>query len=84
LRQHGVRTQGIVTELQERNVKINDVQQWRLHYEYSDFQGIRHPGTIDLPEDEAQGWKVGDAGAVLYDPSRPTEAVWLGRETGVS
>jgi hypothetical protein len=82
LRQQGVRAQGAVTELRARNLRINDVQQWRLHYEYRDFQGQRQVGTTDIPEDEAQQWKVGDTGAVLYDPSQPAEAVWLGKDTG--
>lgn len=80
LRQHGVSTRGTVTELRDRNVKVNNVQLWRLHYEYRDFQGHRQMKTIDIPEDEAQGWKIGDVGGVLYDSARPTEAVWLGRE----
>jgi hypothetical protein len=80
LRQHGVSTRGTVTELRERNVKVNNVQLWRLHYEYRDFQGHRHVRTFDMPQDEAQGWTVGDVGGVLYDSARPTEAVWLDRE----
>ena len=80
LRQHGVSTHGTVTELQDLNLKLNRAQQWRLHYEYSDFLGHRHVNTFDMPQDEAQSWKVGDVGGVLYDSTRPTVAVWLGRE----
>jgi hypothetical protein len=80
LRQQGVRVQGTVTELRERNLRINNVQQWRLHYQYRSFEGSLHVRTVDLPEDEAREWKVGDIGVVLYDPARPAEAVWLGRE----
>ena len=79
LRQHGVNTQGTVTRLQDRNLKVDGVQLWRLHCEYCDFQGERHVQTFDIPLNEAQGWKVGDAGGVLYDPARPSEALWLGR-----
>jgi len=80
LRQHGVRTQGTVTELQDLNLKLNGAHQWRLHYDYRDFHGHRHVKTFDMPQDEAQGWNVGDVGSVLYDPTRSTDAVWLGRE----
>ena len=80
LRQHGVNTHGTVTELRDQNLKLNGAQQWRLHYEYRDFQGHRHVKTFDLPQDEAQRWKPGDVGGVLYDSARSTEAVWLGRE----
>lgn len=80
LRRNGVSTQGTVTELRARNLRINNVQQWRLDYEYRDFQERRHSKTITIPGDEAQLWKVGDAGGVLYDSAQPTEAVWLGRK----
>lgn len=79
LRQSGVHAQGTVTELRDRNLKINGVRQWRLHYEFSDYQGRRHQNTTDLPEDEAQNWTVGETGRVLYDSARPSEAMWLGR-----
>jgi hypothetical protein len=39
-----------------------------------------HRNTIDIPADEAEQWKVGDSGKVLYDSKQPIEAVWLGRE----
>jgi hypothetical protein len=79
LRQHGVRAPAIVTALEDLNLKLNGAQQWRLHFEYSDFQGHRHVMKFDLAQHEAQAWKVGDVGEVLFDPTRPTEAVWLGR-----
>jgi hypothetical protein len=79
LRQHGVSAQGTVTEVRDRNLRINRVQLWRLQYEYRDFEGRRHVKAFDLPQDEAQAWKVGDVGGVLFDPASPTEAVWLGR-----
>jgi hypothetical protein len=79
LRQSGVSTPGTVVELRELPLKINDVQQWRLHYRYRDLRGGDHDKTVDVPEDEAEHWKVGDAGKVLFDSARPTEAVWLGR-----
>ncbi|MGQ0735423.1 MAG: DUF3592 domain-containing protein [Acidobacteriota bacterium] len=80
LRQHGVTADGIVVALEARNVRVNNVQQWRLGYEYRDFQGRRHEGAIHLPADQAQDWTVGDTGRVLYDSTAPARAVWLGRE----
>jgi hypothetical protein len=79
LRRSGVHATGTVTELRDRNLKINDVRQWRLHYEFRDYRGRRHQNTADLAEDEAQTWKVGETGKVLYDSARPDDAVWLGR-----
>jgi len=79
LRQSGVHAPGTVTELRDRHLKINGVRQWRLHYEFSDYQGRRHQNTTDLSEDEAQAWKIGEIGKVLYDSAQPSEAMWLGR-----
>jgi hypothetical protein len=81
LRQHGTRTEGRVADLGPRDVYVNNVRLWRLQFEYSDYQGRSHLKTFDVSEDEAQAWKVGDPGAVLYDTARPTDAVWLGRES---
>jgi uncharacterized protein DUF3592 len=80
LGQKGVRAPGTVVELRERALEIDGIRQWRLGYEYRDFQGTSHVGTVDVSADEAGRWSVGDAGTVLYDPGRPGEAVWLGRE----
>jgi hypothetical protein len=84
LRQHGVSTQGTVTDLRERNVRINKVPLWRLQYEYRDYQGHPHVKTIDILADEAEHWNVGNIGKILYDSKRPTEAVWLGRDNGTA
>ena len=79
LRRHGARTEGTIVALHARNVRINNVQQWRLRYVYQDHQGQRREGTHDLPESEAGEWSVGATGAVLYDPAKPGNAAWLGR-----
>jgi hypothetical protein len=79
LKQRGAAANGVVIEVQDRRLAINGVRQWRLRYEYGDFQGGRHTGSHDLPEEEAVQWKIGDAGAVRYDPGRPSDAIWLGR-----
>jgi hypothetical protein len=78
VRQHGVSAQGTITELRDRNLKVNDVRLWRLHYEFQDFQGRRHQNTADLAEDDALRWKPGDTGKVLYDSKHPSDALWLG------
>jgi Protein of unknown function (DUF3592) len=80
LRQHGVGTQGTVVAVRPRNVAINNVPQWRLAFEYRDYQGQRHEGTADMPVDEAEAWKAGDSGRVLYDREKPEQGVWRGRD----
>jgi hypothetical protein len=79
LRQGGVSAPATIVEVRDRNLVINDVRQWRLRYEYRDVRGGAHCQAIDLPEDEARLWRVGDSGKVLYDPAQPHEAVWVGR-----
>jgi hypothetical protein len=78
LRREGTRADAIVTDISATNLTINRIRQFRLLYEYRDHQSARHTGTIDLGEDEATLWKVGDVGAVLYDPRRPAAVVWTG------
>lgn len=81
LRQQGVTTHGTIVALEPRNLKVNGVQQWHLRFEYRDFQGQRHEETITIPVHDAETWKVGESGRVLYDSNRPARAVWLGRES---
>jgi hypothetical protein len=83
LRRHGVAAEGTITELRDRRLKTNGVRQWRLHYEYDDFQGRRHAATHDLSEGGALPWTIGDIGIVRYDPSKPGDAIWLGRSSPV-
>jgi hypothetical protein len=78
LRRHGVPGHGTVVDVRDRRLKINGVQQWRLRFEYDDSQGLRHAGSHDLAEHEALLWKTGDVGSVLYDPRKPSDAIWLG------
>jgi hypothetical protein len=77
---HGARTEGTVTARFDRNLVVDGVRLWRLQYEFSDDQGVRHENTTDMPETDAAGWNVGESGVVLYDPARPDEAIWIGRE----
>jgi hypothetical protein len=79
LEHRGAAAKGVIVGISDRRLEINEVRQFRLTYEYDDFQARRHTATHDLPEDEAQLWNVGDAGAVRYDPGRPADAFWLGR-----
>ena len=69
-----------MTELKPRNLKVNKARIWRLRYEFRDYQGRAHAQTVDVPESDAELWKVGDTGRVLYDPANPRDAIWLGRD----
>jgi hypothetical protein len=80
LRRNGVAASGTVVSVHARNVVINGVPQSRLAFEYRDYQGQRHDGTADMPVDEAEAWKAGDTGRVLYDREKPEQGVWRGRD----
>jgi hypothetical protein len=61
-------------------VKTADDTLWRLHFEYRDSQGRRFSNEAELAGSEARLWKIGDTGRVLYDPAKPANSIWLGRE----
>jgi hypothetical protein len=74
----GVRADASVTEVEPMNLRVNGRPQWRLKYEYRDHRSRQHVGSMYLDGEEAERWKAGDAGIVLFDPDRPATAVWLG------
>jgi hypothetical protein len=81
LLQHGAIANGTVTEVVARALRINGVSQWRLRYEFDDYQGRRHVNAVNIAEDEVEEWKPGDTGVVRYDAARPRDAVWVGKSS---
>ena len=79
LRAHGMTAQGRITELGPGGLRINNVQQWRLKYEYQDASGSRHASALTLSPMEADEWHVADHGIVRYDQAKPADSVWVGR-----
>ena len=75
----GVRAPATVAEVKAMNLRVNGRTQWRLKYEYRDYQGRPHRQSMYLDADEAMRWKPGDTGDVLFDRDRPDRAIWLGR-----
>ena len=81
----GVRAPATVAEVTPMNLRVNGRTQWRMKYDYQDYQNRRHRQSMYLNADEAMRWKAGDTGDVLFDPDRPQSAIWLGRpDEGVS
>jgi hypothetical protein len=81
----GVRTSATVAAVTPMNLRVNGRTQWRIKYDYQDYQNRPHRRSMYLNADEAKRWKAGDTGAVLFDPDRPQSAIWLGRsDEGVS
>ena len=79
LLESGVRAAAIVAEVGAMNLRVNGRTQWRLKYDYHDYQNRPHRGTVYLAEDTARQWKAGDPGNVMFDPERPQKAIWLGK-----
>ena len=75
----GVRAPATVAGVKAMNLRVNGRTQWRLAYEYRDYQGQPHRRSMYLDGDEARRWQPGDTGEVLFDPDRPQRAIWLGR-----
>jgi hypothetical protein len=75
----GVRAPATVAEVTAMNLRVNGRTQWRLKYDYRDSQSRAHQRSMYLDADEAQRWKPGDTGDVLFDPDRPDRAIWLGK-----
>lgn len=73
----GRRAEATVTEVEETNLEINGVTQWKVRYWYADHTGHEHQGASGhLPPEDARAWKPGDKGGILFDPSLPHESLW--------
>jgi hypothetical protein len=80
----GTVTDGVVTLVREEYEKLGGVRQiWIPHciieYRYHDHDGRTHQGTSGyLPRRAVTTWKVGDTGAVRFDPTTPQSSLWIG------
>ncbi|MFN0170834.1 MAG: DUF3592 domain-containing protein [Bryobacteraceae bacterium] len=73
----GQRAEATVTEVEETNLEINGVTQWKVRYWYVDHTGHEHQGTSGhLAPAEAHAWKSGARASVLFDPNLPHESLW--------
>ena len=83
LRRDGMHAVGTVVGVEETNVRVNRVSQWRMRYRYRDHRGRDHEGESGLlTPDEAANIRAGDTGPVRYDRRRPERNVWLGPPIG--
>ena len=76
----GTNVDGSVSAVFPGNLWINNVQQWRIRYSFSDMRGKEHSGESDhMPRQQAEAWKAGDRARILYDRERPDLNFWVGR-----
>jgi len=81
LQTDGTRAEATVVEVEETNLRLNGVVQWRIRYRYQDHRGRTHAGDSGtIPPEEAEPWKVGDRGVIRFDPHAARKSIWVGRE----
>lgn len=81
LLQHGTTTEATVTAIEETNTRVNRRYLWRIRFAFDDLHGMPRGGESGyLSGEEAQSYHVGEHAFIRYDPARPAECIWLGRE----
>lgn len=75
----GTPAEAVVLAVEQTNLSVNRVRQWRLRYRYRDVVGMEHEGKSGyLSPETASSWSQGDTCQVKYDPRRPEKSAWLG------
>jgi hypothetical protein len=81
LLQHGTTAEATVTAVEQTSTRVNRRRLWRIRFVFDDLYGVPHEGQSGyLAVEEAQSYRVGEKAFVRYDPERPAESIWLGRE----
>ncbi len=78
LRRRGMPADATITEVAPANIRINQVQQWAIHYRYQDAYGKSHTDSRIITPEEAPQWQTGQRISVKYDSQRPHLHVWIG------
>ena len=72
----GTLSEGDITAIDARKVRGRTTS--RIGYTYS-VSGTSYSGkSLPMTDTEVSGWKVGDRGAIRYDPARPGRSTWVG------
>lgn len=81
LRASGTTADGTVVAVEPTNTRVNGQYLWHVRYVYDDFAGTAQMANSGyLSADDAQSYRVGQHVFVKYDPERPAESVFLGRD----
>lgn len=81
LRASGTTTEATVLAVEPTGTKVNNRRLWHVRYTYDAFTGVVQEGESGyLSAEDAQSYRVGQQVFVRYDPERPSESVWLGRD----
>ena len=81
LLRHGTTAEATITAIEQTSTRVNRRRLWRIRFVFDDLHGAPQAGESGyLAVDEAQSYRVGEHAFVRYDPERPADSIWLGRE----
>lgn len=81
LRATGTTTEATVVAVEPTSTIVNGERLWRVRCTYNDFTGMAQQCESGyLRTDDAGSYRIGERVFVRYDPERPSESIWLGRE----
>ena len=81
LQRTGVRAVAKVVSVEPSGLRVNREHLWTLRYEYRDNEHRVRQGRAQVTAEDAERWKEGDSGAILFDPAAPRSTVWIGDAT---
>lgn len=76
----GMTAEATITDIGPSYLRINGMNQVKLHYEYRDAQGKTRKGSCTMSPEEAGEWPPGRMGRVRYDPRKPGVNIWVGAD----
>lgn len=81
LRESGTTTAASIVTIEPTNSRVNRRYLWHILYTYEDMHGTTHQGNSGfLSAEDAQSYRIGEQVFSRYDPERPSESIWPGRE----
>jgi hypothetical protein len=79
LRRVGLPAEGAVVAIAQGDLIINGAPQWVIRYTFVDHRGRTQQGVSpEMPDHEAERWRSGDKGRVLFDRENPSDSMWVG------
>jgi hypothetical protein len=75
----GIRLDATVVDVRLARIRINRQPRWVVRYRYVYSAGQDYEGESPaLPAELARQWRPGDTAAIVADPRRPGDSLWLG------
>ena len=81
LQASGATVEATIVAVEPTSTRVNGQYLWHVRYVYDDFTGAAQMANSGyLSADEAQSYRMGEHVFVRYDPERPAESIFLGRD----